>query len=60
MVVGHVGDAYGLASAYFYYGNYSVAYVMSGILNGYTESKNSHFTVERQKIHNLTEAFLFQ
>ena len=59
-MVGHVGDAYGLASAYFYHGNYSVAYVMSGILGGYTYDKMHHFSKERQTIHNLTRAFLFE
>ena len=46
LVVGHIGDAYGLASAYWYHGNYSVAYAISGALHGYHyDSSVSHFSV---------------
>jgi hypothetical protein len=58
-VVGHTGDAYGLASCYFYSGEYTVAYAISGSLNGYKYNSSSIFAVERQMIHDLTSQFVF-
>jgi len=43
--VGHTGSAYGLISAYFYHGDYAVAYVVNGALDDYKSNSTSIFEV---------------
>lgn len=35
VVRGHTGSAYGLISAYYFWGNYTMTYIVNGALNGY-------------------------
>lgn len=37
IVRGHTGDAYGLKSAYYFWGNYTLTYIINGALYGYEE-----------------------
>lgn len=58
-VVGHTGAAYGLISSYYYHEDYTVAYAISGALNGYKYNTTSFFEVERQMLHSLTYQFVY-
>lgn len=42
-VRGHIGDAYGLISAYYMFENYTMTYIVNGAQYGYTYDKNSIF-----------------
>ena len=59
MTVGHTGSGYGLISGMYYTGNYSFAYAINGILNGYTyNSSETIYQLQRRDIHKHIESFI--
>lgn len=58
MVVGHTGSGYGLISAMYYTGPYAFAFVINGILNGYTYSNDTIYQLQRRDIYKLVDAFI--
>lgn len=55
---GHLGAAYGLISAYFYWKNYTFAYIINGALNGYKYGTGTIYEAERLAIHSGVETFI--
>lgn len=47
VVRGHTGSAYGLASAYYFWGNYTLTYIMNGALYGYDDNTGTIYERER-------------
>jgi hypothetical protein len=56
--VGHTGSGFGLISAYYYAGDWAFAFVINGILNGYTYNNASIYQVERQFVNALVNKFI--
>jgi hypothetical protein len=54
-VRGHYGDAYGLLSALYFWKNYTLTYIISGALEGYTFDKDAIYEQERILLHKAVE-----
>jgi hypothetical protein len=44
IIRGHTGSAYGLASAYFFFKDYTFSYIINGALYGYNYNTGTIFT----------------
>lgn len=51
VVKGHTGSAYNLISAQYFWGGYTLTYIVNGALNGYKSSSTSIYEYERVAIH---------
>ncbi len=47
VVRGHIGVAYGLISAYYYWKDYTFSYIINGALNGYSYDSVTIYEKER-------------
>ena len=56
-VRGHTGSAYGLISAYYFWGNYTLTYIINGALNGYTYGTGTIYEKERLLVHEAVYNF---
>ena len=56
-VRGHIGSAYGLISAYYFWGNYTLTYIVNGALHGYTYGTGTIYEKERLLIHEAVDNF---
>jgi hypothetical protein len=45
VVRGHLGEAYGLISGYFYWKNYTFSYVINGAMKGYEKANESIYQI---------------
>jgi hypothetical protein len=57
VVIGHIGDAYGLLSGLHFWGKYTLTYIISGALNGYSTDTGTIYEYERMVIHSAAAAF---
>jgi hypothetical protein len=52
VVRGHIGAAYNLISAQYFWKDYTLTYIVSGALNGYQYGTGTIYEYERMKIHS--------
>lgn len=57
VVIGHIGDAYGLLSGLHFWGKYTLTYIISGSLDGYRTDTGTIYEYERMAIHSAAAAF---
>jgi CubicO group peptidase (beta-lactamase class C family) len=57
-VRGHTGGAYNLISAQFFWGNYTLTYIVNGALNGYKWGTGTIYEYERLAIHQAVQTYL--
>jgi len=58
IVRGHTGSAYGLISAYYFWGNYTLTYMVNGALNGYTYGTGTIYEKERLMLCEAASNFV--
>lgn len=58
VVRGHIGDAYGLISAYYYWKDYTYSYIINGALNGYGYDNLTIYEKERVMLDASVNAFV--
>ncbi len=58
MVRGHIGSAYGLISAYYYWKDYTFSYIINGALNGYSYDNVTIYEKERVVLDDSVNVFI--
>jgi hypothetical protein len=62
VVVGHIGESYGLLSGYYFWKDFTFSFYFSGNMNGYINDTGTMYEQERMAVHsvvaNLTRALM--
>lgn len=58
VVRGHTGSAYGLISGYYFWGNYTLTYIVNGALNGYGYGTGTIYEKERLLIYEAATKYI--
>ena len=57
VVRGHSGSAYKLISGQYFWGDWTMTYIISGALHGYKYGTGTIYPYERTTIHNAVDKF---
>jgi hypothetical protein len=60
VVRGHIGSAYGLISAYYFWKDYTFSYIINGALNGFSYDSVTIYEKERVTLHASVNAFVMK
>lgn len=58
VVRGHTGSAYGLVSGYYFWGKYTMTYIVNGALYGYQYNTGTIYERERMLINSAVADFV--